>query len=54
VFSTFRPLGLVMTLKLLQRSQDASGSAMSDAPLLQNALIWIVVAALVLALVRAV
>ena len=50
-------LGLVMTLKLLQRSQDAPGSAMRDAPrpqpLPQHAFIWLVVAALVLVLVRA-
>src|ERR1700730_409449 len=43
---------------LRQRSQDASGSTMSDTPrppprLPQHALIWIVVAALVLVLVRA-
>jgi hypothetical protein len=58
VFSTLWPLDLVTTLKLLRRSQDASGSTMSDTPrppppLPQHALIWIVVAALVLVLVRA-
>jgi response regulator RpfG family c-di-GMP phosphodiesterase len=53
------PWASLRDFKLLPRSQDASGSAMSDAPrppppLPQNALIWIVVAALVLVLVRAV
>jgi hypothetical protein len=59
VFSTLCPWASLRDFKLLQRSQDASGSAMSDAPrppppLPQNALIWIVLAALLLVLVRAV
>jgi hypothetical protein len=45
VFSTLCPWASLRDFKLLQRSQDASGSAMSDAPrppppLPQNALIW--------------
>jgi hypothetical protein len=56
-FTPFGPQASSRHFKLLQRSQDASGNAISDAPppppLPQHALIWFVVAALLLVLVRA-